>query len=187
MNITLDGFMAGPDCELDWHFRSWNEEMARTLSAQLDRADTILLGRITYKAMAKYWPLRTIDPHMPREDIQFMDMMNNYRKIVFSKTLTAVDEWNNSQLVTGDLAMEIDLLKNQPGKHMIIYGSGQMIRSMMQMELVDEYQLWIHPVVLGKGKPLFRELQDQSSLRLLQTRSFMTGVVMLRYEVIKSA
>ena len=90
MNVTLDGFMAGPNCELDWHFSFWNEEMAEYASEQLSHADTILLGRITYKAMAKYWPSMAMDLSYPREDIAFAGMMNSYKKIVFSNTLNEV-------------------------------------------------------------------------------------------------
>src|SRR5882762_1112837 len=97
MNMTLDGYMSGPDCELDWHFQSWNEEMAASASEQLAQADTILLGRVTYLAMAAYWSSKVASLSTPRADIDFADMMNSYNKIVFSKTLPAVG-WSNSRL-----------------------------------------------------------------------------------------
>ena len=83
MNLTLDGFMSGTDCELDWHFQRWTKQMADTLYSQLRMADTIVLGRITYTAMAEYWPARAKDLRFPREDIAFADLMHRHRKLVF--------------------------------------------------------------------------------------------------------
>lgn len=181
MNVTLDGFMSGPDCELDWHFQCWTKEMGESLCEQLSYADTILLGRITYKAMAKYWPSKAADMSFPREDLSFADMMNRYNKIVFSKTLVT-PEWNNSRLAKGNIADEIAQLKQQPGKDMIIYGSGKVVSFLMQFGLVDEYQLWVHPVLLGKGNSLFKGLHDKLNMKLFKTKTFSSGVVLLYYE-----
>lgn len=180
MNVTLDGFMAGPNCELDWHFRSWTTEMADLLYEQLRKADTILLGRATYKAMARYWPSKSQDMSFPREDLPFADLMNNYSKLVFSKTLTQ-SEWHNSTFLRGDPAAEVMSLKEQPGKDMIIYGSGNVVTSLTNSGLVDEFQLWIHPVILGVGKPLFKNLQQRLPLKLSKTKSFNSGVIVLYY------
>lgn len=180
MNVTLDGFMAGENCELDWHFYYWNEEMAEAASEQLSRADTILLGRVTYNAMAKYWPSKTNDLSFPREDMAFAEMMNSYNKIVFSNTLT-VPEWHNSRLVKHNIRNEIIKLKQNPGRDIIIYGSGLLISALIQWGLIDEYALWIHPVVLGKGKSLFRGLQDKLMLELVKTKKFSSGVVIFYY------
>lgn len=183
MNITLDGFMSGPRCELDWHFGAWNHEMAQVAAEQLHRADTIILGRITYGAMARYWPMQAKNPECAREDIAFADMMNTYTKIVFSNTLHQ-PEWHNTRLVTGNIDKEIAGLKQQPGKDMIIYGSGKLVATLIQLGLVDEYQLWVHPVVLGQGKPLFRELRDKINMRLISTTKFSSGVVMMSYDCV---
>ena len=184
MNITLDGFMSGPNCELDWHFQSWTEEMAECLCEELSKADTILLGRVTYGAMARYWPSQAMNPSYPREDIAFVEMMNNYPKIVFSKTL-ATTEWNNSRLVKGNISNEIIKLKKKPGKNMIIYGSGRIVSVLAKLNLIDEYVLWIHPVILGKGKPLFKS-DSKLNLELIRTKTFRKGVVILYYQVIKN-
>jgi dihydrofolate reductase len=180
MNVTLDGFMSGPDSELDWHFNAWNEEMARMAAEQLSRTDTIILGRITYRAMARYWPMQAVNLLCAREDIVFADMMNTHTKIVFSKTLQSA-EWNNTKLVKRNIAKEILNLKRQPGKDMIIYGSGKIVAALIQHDLVDEYQVWVHPVVLGKGKPLFPKLQQSINVALSNTKIFSSGVVMLSY------
>lgn len=181
MNVTLDGFMSGPDCELDWHFKSWTSEMAETLCEQLNKADTILFGRVTYMAMARYWPSKAMDLSCPREDLAFVEMMNRYTKIVFSKTLEKA-EWNNSRLVKENIADEIVKLKKQTGKDIIIYGSGKIVSTLIQLGLVDEYQIWVHPVLLGKGKPLFKSLQHRLRLELFNIKTFCSGVVLLLYK-----
>lgn len=185
MNITLDGFMAGPNCELDWHFHYWNEEMARYAGEQLSNADTILLGRVTYCAMAKYWPSKTKDLLCPREDIAFADLINNCQKIVFSKTLENVS-WSNSKLAKESIKTEITKLKQQPGKDMIVYGSGSIVSALSGSGLIDEYILWLHPVVLGKGKLLFKNTNTRPKLKLLNTRTFNTGVIILYYQLDRS-
>ncbi|MBS1600557.1 MAG: dihydrofolate reductase [Bacteroidetes bacterium] len=182
MNITLDGFVAGSNSELDWHFQSWDAEMASLLSEQLCMADTILLGRITYDAMASYWPSSVTDPHFPRDDVPFADMMNNYSKIVFSTTKKQL-EWQNSKLINGNIEYEIGQLKKLHGKDIIVYGSSKLVSSLMQLSLIDEYRVWLHPVVLGSGKPLFKKLHEQINLRLVTTKTFSTGVVMLNYGI----
>ena len=181
MNVTLDGFMAGPNCELDWHFRSWTNEMADALYEQLSKADTILLGRVTYKAMAKYWPSKAQDMSLAREDIPFAHLMNNYTKMVFSRTVSR-SEWHNSKFLTGDPAEEVCRLKAEPGRDMIVYGSGEVVTSLTNSGLVDEFQLWIHPVLLGHGKPLFKNIQQKLMLKLSKTKLFTSGVVVLHYQ-----
>jgi len=180
MNVTLDGFMAGRNYELDWHFSYWNEEMAEHACERLSKIDTILLGRVTYQAMAGYWPYQAFNTSFPREQLAFAEMMNNYRKVVFSRTLQNT-AWNNSRLVKANLRREIARLKQQPGKDMIIYGSRSIVTALMRSGLVDEYELWVHPVLLGKGKPLFPGQPHMRQLRLMRTRSFASGVIILYY------
>ena len=180
MNVTLDGFMSGPNCELDWHFQSWTKDMADSLYEQLSKADTILLGRVTYTAMAKYWPVKAKDLSFPREDIAFAEMMNSYTKLVFSKTLVSA-VWNNSTLLKGKIEDEIIKLKRQPGKDMMVFGSGKVVASLMNLGLVDEYRLWVHPVLIGKGKPLFKNLHEKLPMKLFETKTFSNGVIILYY------
>ena len=182
MNVTLDGFMAGPDCELDWHFERWSQEMAESLSEELGKADTIILGRVTYDAMAGYWPMRSACMSTPREDIAFADMMNNYTKVVFSTTINQT-HWKNSRVVKGDLRKEIERLKQQEGKDMILYGSGKLVTALIREGLVDEYRLWIHPVLLGSGKQFFNTITNKQDLQLIGRKIFRSGVVELRYVV----
>lgn len=180
MNITLDGFMSGANRELDWHFQSWTDEMAESACGQLSKADTILLGRVTYRAMAGYWTAAIIDPSFPRGDIGFAEMMNNHTKVVFSKTMTT-PEWHNTRLAKGNITDEIARLKRQQGKDMIIYGSGSIVSTLMRLGLVDEYRIWVHPVILGKGRPLFNGLREKLKMNLFKTETFDSGVVILYY------
>ena len=180
MNVTMDGFMAGAHCELDWHFDYWDAEMAAALSNQLYGSDTILLGRITYQAMAGYWPAKALNPGCAGEDLAFAHMMNNYRKIVFSNTLTKTD-WHNSTIINGNIAEETARLKQDKGKDIIVYGSGDIVAALVGAGLIDEYRLWIHPLILGKGRRLFRDLQDQIRMRLVSIKAFDSGVAILCY------
>ena len=181
INVSLDSFMSGTNCELDWHFESWGPDLAQSFYEQLSSADTILLGRVTYCAMARYWPRKSLDLNFPREDIAFADMMNNHTKVVFTKTL-AEPAWVNSKFIRGDLRKEIKKLKSQPGKDIIIYGSGKLINSMVELGgLIDEFTLWVHPVILGEGKPLFNSLQHRLRMKLVKSHTFRSGVVMLDY------
>lgn len=173
--------MAGPNCELDWHFNFWNEEMAEFACDQLKMADVILLGRITYNAMAKYWGSVSIDSSYPRVDIAFADMMNSYHKIVFSRTLEK-PEWNNSRLIKDDINNEVRKLKKDSGRDMIIYGSGTIVNALTRAGLIDDYLLWVHPVVLGKGKTIFKNSSIWPSLNLFKTRIFSSGVIVLHYK-----
>jgi dihydrofolate reductase len=184
MNMTLDGFLSGPDCELDWHFQCWDQDMAMDAAEQLGRTDTILLGRVTYQAMAGYWSAQAVSLSAPRDDSDFADMMNRHAKIVFSRTLTAA-RWNNSRLAKRGVAAEIRWLKRQPGRDMILYGSGRLVSSLLRTGLVDEYRIWVHPVVLGRGKLFFGSLRSRIRLELFRQQIFRSGVVLLYYKPLR--
>lgn len=181
MNLTLDGFMSGPNGELDWHFENWTTEMAEFLGDQLLNADTILLGRITYEAMAAYWSLKAEDYSAPVEDRAFAEMMNRYVKIVFSGTLTILP-WQNTIRMEGDLKDKVTKLKQQQGKNIMVYGSTQLVNALITLNLVDEFQLWMYPIVLSHGKPLFKDVKQYQNLKLLEAKTFRSGVVTLFYK-----
>lgn len=181
MNLSLDGFMAGPEQGLDWHLECWTSEMGDELSLQLAKADTIVLGRITFNNMAAYWPARSRQPyHCREEDFVYATMMNTYAKVVFSKTLQQ-PAWHNTTVARGNLSATIGELKKKNGKDMMVYGSGSLADELIQEGLVDEYQLWIHPVILGKGRSFFAAVQQSMDLKLMNTKTFKTGVVVLYY------
>jgi dihydrofolate reductase len=171
--ISLDGFFEGPNRELDWfvvdeEFFDYARDLLRTV-------DTILFGRVTYQMMASYWPTTT------ENDPVITHKMNNLSKVVFSKTLSAV-EWNNSSLVKENIAEEISQLKRQPGKDMVIFGSGNLVSTLTQLSLIDEYRIIVNPLILGNGNPLFKDLHDRLNLKLIKTKTLGSGVVILYYE-----
>ncbi len=172
--VSLDGFFAGPNGEYDWFV--WDEETAEYVKKMLGSIDTLLFGRVTYELMAGYWP--TASP--PTEDPVIIAAMNNLPKIVFSKTLEKV-EWNNSRLVKDNILEEVARLKQQSGKDMVIFGSGSIVSAFTQSGLIDDYRIFINPIVLGSGKPLFKGLHERLKLILLSTRTFQCGVVLHHY------
>lgn len=179
MNITLNGYMAGPHGELDWHEPYWDEEMANIISRQLGDADTLLIGRNTYQCMAPYWQAQQADFSAPREAVDFADMMNRYEKVIFSKTLKTVT-WRNARLANRPIGKEIRNLKSLPGKDLIVYGSGKLVTQLIKLNLVDEYLIWIYPVAIKKGRPLFKSRLDIMPYKI---KVFNSGVVLMCYEV----
>jgi dihydrofolate reductase len=173
MNITLDGYVAGPNGELDWAFRTMSPDMGEWVIEFLREVDTILLGRNTYLQQAAAWPSQTGE---------MADLLNSHTKIVFSKQLTTL-EWNNSRLATADAAEEIARLKQQPGKNIYVSGGATLAQSLSQMALIDEYNLAMHPIVLGSGKPLFKDLSHPLNLKLVSTKTFASGAIGLSYQL----
>ena len=172
--VSLDGFFAGPNGEIDWFM--WDEETAEYSKGLAASIDTILFGRVTYELMASYWPTVTT------EDPVITDYMNRSPKIVFSRTLKKTD-WKNTKLVMELNKEEILDLKKQPGKDMVIYGSGSLVSALAQWGLIDDYRIFVNPVVLGNGKPMFKGLKERLDLALLRTKTFQCGVVLLHYKL----
>ena len=179
MHLTLDGFAAGPNGELDWisyeeAFEKYAEGVVRIVGAPL-------YGRVTYQMMESYWPTVLTNPSSTKHDIDHAHWIENISKIVFSKSLKKV-EWNNTRLIKDNIGEEISKLKQQPGKDLVIFGSPGLAQTFMQLDLIDEYRLTVNPVVLGSGKPLFKDIKDRSNLKLVETKTFNSGVVGLHYE-----
>jgi dihydrofolate reductase len=172
---SLDGFFAGPDGNLNWHVV--DDEFNAFARKQLEEMDTLLFGRVTYEGMASYWPTEAA----MTDDPEIADAMNRLPKVVFSRTLQSVD-WTNSRLAHDDLAEEVTRLKEQPGKDMVIFGSGELVSALTRLGLIDEYRLFVCPVVLGSGKSLFAGLSDTLNLKLLKAQPFTSGVVLLYYQ-----
>ena len=173
--VTLDGFFAGPTGDIDWH--NVDDEFNQFAIEQLDTIDALLFGRVTYQLMANYWPT----PAAAADDPIVAGRMNNLPKIVFSRTLEKV-EWKNTRLVKDNIAEEISKLKHQAGKDIFIFGSADLASSFTKLGLIDEYRVIVNPVVLGSGKPLFKGLNDRLNLKLLKTRTFGSGNVLLYYQ-----
>ncbi len=172
--MTLDGFVAGPNGEIDWH--NVDDEFNAFAIEQLGSAGGLIFGRVTYELMAGYWPT----PAATTDDPVVAGKMNELPKIVFSRTLDRVD-WSNSRLVTQDAVAEATHLRSQPGKDLFIFGSANLAATFARAGLIDEYRIMISPVVLGRGQPLFQGVVQPQKLRLLRTRSFENGNVLLYY------
>jgi len=175
--VTLDGFFAGPKGEIDWFV--WDDETVSSSKELMASIDTILFGRVTYELMAGYWP--TASP--PAEDPGIINFMNNSPKIVFSRSLAKPD-WNNTHVVKEINQDEVRKMKQGSGRDMVIYGSGSIVSTLTRWGLIDEYLLFVNPVVLGSGKPMFIGMQNKVDLKLLGTRAFQCGVVLLRYQLV---
>jgi len=174
--VTLDGYFSGPNGEIDWFF--WNEEMANYSADLLSRVDTILFGRVTYELMADYWPSASVTAEGPI----IIDKMNNLPKIVFSRTLEKA-EWENTKLVKEINKDDILKMKQQPGEDIVIYGSGSIVSALTQLGLIDEYRILVNPIILGNGKLLFKNLTERVNLKLVQTKTFKSSVILLHYKV----
>ena len=170
MMMSLDGMMEGPNRELDWHVT--DEEFGQYVAEMGKSIDTFLFGRVTYQMMAQYWPSST-EPEAA--------MMNDLPKLVFSRTLEKV-EWKNSRLVKGNIAQEIAKLKQQPGKDIALIGSTDLATTFIRLGLIDEYRIFLNPVVLGRGNPMFKNLKDRVGLKLVKAQPFRSGNVLLIYQ-----
>lgn len=177
-NVTLDGFMAGPNGEIDWAIR--DDEVTQYSKEGHDSVDMFLFGRVTYDMMASFWPT----PAGQSANPVFAEFLNTSPKIVFSTTLKKAD-WQNAEVVKELTNEEILKLKQQPGKNMMIFGSGTIVEQLTKLGLIDEYQLMVNPVILGKGKPLFENITDKINLKLVKTKTFKSGIVLLQYQPVK--
>jgi dihydrofolate reductase len=186
IHLSLDGFAAGPNDELDWI--SYDNELEQYAHALHDMTDTVIWGRRTYEGMASYWLTVPGNPASSPAELEHARWLDNATKIVVSRTLTRID-WNNAQntvLIKDNIAEEINKIKQQPGKDIWFLGSTKLAQTFMQLDLIDEYRLNINPTVLGRGKPLFTDMTRSFSLKLLESKTFGSGVVALRYERKKS-
>ena len=179
MQVTLDGFVGGPNGELDWMAWEWDEALKNHAGNLINTSDTVLLGRNTGEGMAVYWPTVATNPESKPEDIWMADKLNNMPKVVFSKTIISL-KWNNVR-VANDIEEEVRELKKEPGKDIIIYGGAGIVSSFIRADLIDEYHLFVNPVAIGKGKPIFTKLEDKLRLKLINTVTSAVGITVLCY------
>jgi dihydrofolate reductase len=176
MLVSLDGFIEAPNRDLNWSMP--DEELHTFANDQAREASVFLYGRRLYENMAAFWPAADADPAAPAYVADFARIWRDKPKVVFSRTLEQV-EWN-ARLVRGDIAAEVRRLKEQPGLDMGV-GGAALAATFMQLGLIDEYRLLVHPVILGGGTPFFPPLDGRIGLQLVETRTFGSGVVYLRY------
>lgn len=169
--VSVDGVMESPE---EWAYSYTNDEMEEANASGMAASDALLLGRLTYEALAAFWPNQSGGGPV-------VDYINSVRKYVVSTTLKEPLKWNNSTLIKGDVAEDITRLKQEPGKDIAILGSGALVRSLLQGDLLDELRLIIHPIVLGSGKRLFEDEGNRKALELVDSKTFSTGVLYLTY------
>lgn len=173
--VTLDGYFEGPNRDISWH--NVDAEFNEYAIDMLNSVDTLLFGRVTYELMAGFWPT----PDAIKNDPIVAGKMNSLPKIVFSKTLEKV-EWNNTRLVKSNIEEETRKMKKLPGKDMALLGSGSIMSEFVQRSLIDEYRIMVNPIILGDGTPLFKGIKDRIKLKLVKTRTFRNGNVLLYYQ-----
>jgi dihydrofolate reductase len=174
--ITLDGYFEGKNkWDIGWH--QVDNEFNEFSIEQLNNAGGLIFGRVTYQGMASYW----LTPTAIKNDPVVAGLMNSIPKYVFSNTLDKAD-WNNTQIIKGDAAVELEKLKQQPGKDLLIFGSADLSATFTRNDLIDEYRLIVNPIVLGAGNPLFKQNGGTLKLKLLNTKSFRNGNVLLYYQ-----
>jgi dihydrofolate reductase len=171
--VSLDGVQENPQLFV---FDYVSEESTNDVKELLFRSDALLMGRVTYQGFAEAWPKRTGD--------DFSDRMNSLPKYVASRTLQEPLTWN-ARLLTGDVAKEVAKLKKQPGKDILQYGMGELTHTLIEQGLVDELRFMVFPVAIGGGQRIF-ETFDKTPLKLLETKTYKTGVVALRYQPVKN-
>ena len=173
--MTLDGYIAGPDGDISWH--NTDEEFGKFANEQTGTADLLLFGRVTYDLMASYWPTEDAI----KDDPIVAGQMNRSPKIVFSRKMARA-EWNNTRVIKDHIDEEITKLKQQPGKDMALFGSANLMQTLMQLDLIDEHRIMLNPVVLGQGIPLFQGVRVPLKLKLVNTRTFRSGNTLLCYQ-----
>ena len=177
INMTLDGFC-------DHTAGIADDELLQHYNELLGNADTLLYGRVIYQLMESYWPSVVKKPTGNIPSDEFAVLIDNISKIVFSHTLKNVD-WKNAKLAKGGIKEEIRELKQQAGKN-ILAGSPSLIATLAQLDLLDEYQLCVHPIILGNGLRLFKNITDRINLKLIKTKTFGSGTIALYYEPAKT-
>jgi dihydrofolate reductase len=186
--VTLDGYMVGPDEDISWVIEGFDPEMQADIAEDMSGSDVFLLGRVTYEIFVAYWPTAVpyeagdeLDPAAGKEDPRIIRALNDSEKLVFSRTLAGSD-WSNTRIVGEGLEDEVRELKRQPGRAVNIQGSASIVQALARADLIDEYHLYVHPVLLGDGKPLFAGGPDRQDLELTGVKSYANGVVALNYE-----
>lgn len=179
-SITLDGYFCGPDGDLSWGF-SPDTEWQSFVEGNARGGGVLLFGRVTYEHMASFWPTPAAAKSYP----VVAERMNSMRKFVFSKTLDKAT-WSNTTLLKGNISAEVQKMKKELKEDIAILGSGSIVSQLAQEGLIDEFQFALFPIVLGKGRSMFEGVKRKLSLKLVRTRTFKNGNVLLTYEPVRA-
>jgi dihydrofolate reductase len=178
MQVTLDGFVAGQNGEMDWMVWNWDDELKDYVTKLTEPVDLILLGRKLAEGFIPHWKAAAQHPEKSEPGaVKFHETP----KVVFSKSENGA-EWENATVANGDLEEEVNNLKKQEGSDMIVYGGAALVSELIGKNLIDDYHLFMNPVVLGEGLPIFTRLQGRQNLKLIEARAFPCGIVMLHYQ-----
>jgi dihydrofolate reductase len=180
MHISLDGFVAGLNGEMDWI--KVDEEIFDYVGERIGDGDTALYGRVTYQMMESYWPTAGDEPDASKHDIEHSKWYKKVHKVVLSKTMKDTD-LTNTTIISDNLAERLNEIKQQPGSDILLCGSPTATHSLIQKNLIDGFWLFVNPIILGQGIPLFVDIKDKINLNLLTTRQFTSGVTELNYTV----
>ena len=179
MHTSLDGFVAGLNGEMNWI--NVDEAIFDFVATMTDKADTALYGRVTYEMMQSYWPTAGEEPGASKHDKEHSAWYKKVSKIVLSKTMSE-EGLENTIVISDQLTDKINKIKNQDGKNILIFGSPAASHSLMRYGLIDEFWLFVNPVLLAQGIPLFKDVPEKTKLELIETKTFSCGVVALHYE-----
>ena len=178
MQQTVNGYVAGPNGELDWMTWNWSDDIKQFVTELTDSIDTILLGRNMTDGFIGHWDAAAKNPEDPSQE--FAKKMVNAHKVVFTKTLER-SEWENTVLAKGDIADEVNKLKAQDGKDIIVYGGAGFVSSLIKERLIDELYLFVNPAAIAVGLTIFGEVGGQLNLKLNESKTFDCGIVLLNY------
>lgn len=179
MHTSLDGFVAGLKGEMNWI--KFDDELFDFVGTMTKKADTALYGRVTYEMMQSYWPTAADQPNASKHDKEHSAWYSKVSKIVLSKTMRE-QGLDNTTVISDQLSENIQEIKNQDGKDILIFGSPRASHSLLHLGLIDEFWIFVNPVLLGEGIPLFKNVTEITSLKLVQSKTFSCGVIALHYE-----
>lgn len=180
MHISLDGFVAGPNGEMDWI--KFDQELFDHVESRISQGDTALYGRVTFQMMENYWPTAADKPNATKHDIEHAKWYSKAHKVVLSKTMNDAG-LSNTTIISENLRDRINEIKHQSGADILLFGSPTATHSLIQQNLIDGYWLFVNPIILGRGIPLFADIKEKINLNLLSTRPFACGVTELNYMV----
>jgi dihydrofolate reductase len=172
MQMSIDGYVARPDGDVNWAGENLSAELMEWVRQTMTEMDTMLLGRVSYEEQASFWPTEAA------AGSDMKPLLNGAEKVVFSSTLTDVSAWPNSRIVAGDMATEVRRLKAQDGASIFVSGGARLAQTMSSQGLIDDYRIYVHPVVLGAGMPLFKDPVD---VQFVSSHAFANGVVAMTY------
>lgn len=180
VQLSVDGYNAGEEGQLDWMTWKWDDKLVEYSGKITDPVDTILLGRNMTDGFVNHWAKVASDPGNP--EYEAGKKITDTPKVVFSKTLKE-SIWPNTVIANGNVKDEVNKLKNSPGGDIIVYGGSGFVSNLIKEGLIDEYQLYINPVILGKGKQIFNKLVSKQELLLIKSTQFECGITVLHYEL----